>query len=298
MALLHRDAQVLYLEFGDGPASGSPNPLAAYRAALDAPDVATRDQALDAIGLSSVALEKKVYEHLEKPRPKARLHEIHGLQTNRWKPVALSLAESRTRLGELALRLERSDLALDYFERALDKDPKHAGARIGRAIAAAKLGHPDVVAATFESLQLLPEMPSELHVAAGDAHRAVAERSDSPERRREALAAARACYGEVLANPRPPVRAALGMAIAQLAVAGENPAEAFDWLERVRASQPGSLTLELWIARAEAASGQPRLGQIRARNVVSRTHDRALEKSARDLIESVDTSESSESGGR
>ena len=283
------------LAFGDGLASGSPNPLAAYRADLDAPDAATRDQALDVIGLSSAALEKKVYEHLEQPRPKARLHELHGLQTSRWKPVALSLAESRARLGELALRIERPDLALEYFDRALEKDPKHAAARIGRAIAAAKLGKPEVALTLFESWQLPPDAPSALRVAAGDAHLAVAEGSDSPERRRDGLAAARARYAEALAGSQPAVRAALGMALTHLAVAGENPAEALVWLERVRASQPGSLTLELWIARAEAASSQPRLAQIRARNVVSRTHDRALEKAARDLIES---SESSESGGR
>lgn len=283
------------LEFEDRPASGSPTPLSAYRHALDAPDAATRDGAFAALDVSPDALEKRIYEHLEQRRTKVRLLEIRGLQMNRWKPASLSLSESRARLGELALRLERPELALEYFERALDGDPQHAAARIGRSVAAARLGQPEVVYSTFATTQLQSDAPSALSVAAGDAYRAVAEGSDSPERRRAALAAARARYGEALAGAQPAVRAALGMALTHLDVEGGDPAEALEWLARVRKLRPGSLALELFIARAEAASGQARLARIRARNVVSRTHDRALEDAARALIESL---ESDESGSR
>ncbi len=283
------------LEFEDRPASGSPTHLSAYRSALNAPDAATRDGAFAALGISPEALEKRIYKHLEQRRPKVRLLQIHGLQMSRWKPVSLSLSESRARLGELALRLERPELALEYFERALASDPQHAAARIGRAVAAARLGQPEVVDSSFETTQLPPDAAAALYVSAGDAYRAVAEQSDSPERRRAALATARARYAEALAGAQPAVRAALGMALTYLDVEGEDPAEALEWLARVRASRRGSLALELWIARAEDASGQARLARIRARNVVSRTHDRALEESARGLIES---GASDESGGR
>ncbi len=170
------------LEFEDRPAAGSSTPLTAYRSALDARDAATRDGAFAALGVSPKALEKRIYEHLEQRRPKVRLLEIRGLQMSRWKPVSLSPSESRSRLGELALRLERPELALEYFERALDSDPQHAAARIGRAVAAARLGQSEVVDSTFATIAAPVRIQRvRSAVAAGDAYRAVAEGSDSPE---------------------------------------------------------------------------------------------------------------------
>ena len=62
--------------------------------------------------------------------------------------------------------------------------------------------------------------------------------------------------------------------------AGEASAEA------ARKRRGGSLLLELRLAQSEASSGAERSAQIRARNVISRTHDRVIEKQARALLES------------
>jgi hypothetical protein len=78
----------------------------------------------------------------------------------------------------------------------------------------------------------------------------------------------------------------MGMALSYLEVAGEDPAGAAEWIEAARKRRGGSLHLELRLAQSEARSGAQRSAQIRARNVISRTHDLALESEARALLES------------
>ena len=76
------------------------------------------------------------------------------------------------------------------------------------------------------------------------------------------------------------------MALTYLEVPGEDPAGAVEWIEAARKRRGGSLLLELRLAQSEARSGGGRSAQIRARNVVSRTHDPAIEREARALLDS------------
>ncbi|MFO0688178.1 MAG: hypothetical protein U0900_05680 [Myxococcota bacterium] len=275
------------LEFAGSPASATQTRLDAYRRALDSSGPDQLDRALEATGLDPEALQKEIYKHLEARRPKVRLVELRGFDFDRLKAVPLSSAESKARLGELALLIDKVDLAEEHFELALKADPKNPRARIGRAVVAARSGDADVVEATFRSLELLADAPAEYHAAAGDAHLALARATDSVRARRDALALARESFEQGARGPTPSARAQLGMARTYVEVEGENAGEAIAWIDAARKTRPGSLELELWQARAEIGMGESRLARVRLRNVVSRTHDLDQEDAARALIESV-----------
>lgn len=275
------------LEFAGSPASANQTRLDAYRRALDESGTVQLERALAATGLDEESLQKLIYKHLEVRRPKIRLIEMRGFDVRRLTPAALSKGESNARLGELALRIGKPDLASKHFELALKADPKNPRARIGRAVAAARAGRLDVVDATFQSLALLADAPAEYHAGAGDAYLAVARASASPRERLEALAKARESYGHGVRGPTPSARAQLGMAQTYIDLEGEDAREAIPWLDAARKTRPGSLELDIWQARAEAGAGESRLAQIRLRNVVSRTHDLDQEEEARALLDSL-----------
>jgi tetratricopeptide (TPR) repeat protein len=274
------------LEFSGPAGSGSDTLLDAYRRALDAREAEQQERALAAIGLSREALEARIYRHLEADRSRVRLLEPRGFDPSGSSLVPISRAESRTRLGELALLLDRPVLAADYFERALDDEPDHPRARLGHAFASAVRGEPAQGESLALALALPADPPAALQIAAGDAARAIAAASSDPELRDEALALARERYADALRSPSPSARAEMGMAESYLEVEGEDPAGAALWIEAARKRRGGSLLLELRLAQSEASSGAERSAQIRARNVISRTHDRVIEKQARALLES------------
>jgi hypothetical protein len=139
----------------------------------------------------------------------------------------------------------------------------------------------------FEILALAPNAPGALQVAAGDAARAIARASVDPAVRSRARDLARERYAAVLAGAEPSARAQLGMALSYLEIEGEDAAASLEWIEAARRIRAGSLRLELALAEAEARTGAVRSAQIRARNVVSRTHDVYLERSARDLLDRI-----------
>jgi len=262
--------------------------LAAYRRALDAAESVTPTQAFEAIGLSREDLVRRVYDQMEKPRGAVRKLEARGFDPRKLSVVPLSRAEGRARLGELALRLGRPELAREYFERALASDAKSQRAQLGLAESFARLGDPDRAAALLAESPVGPLAPVAVAIAAGDAERALAAASDEGSGRSAALEAARAAYARGLAGDAPSARAQFGMALLSLEVAGGDPAEAIRWIEAARATRRGSLALELERARAEARSGEERTAELRARNVVSRAQDHALTTGARALLESLE----------
>jgi tetratricopeptide (TPR) repeat protein len=273
------------LEFSGPPGTGSTTLLDAYRQALDSREAVDQERAFSAIGLSREALETRIYRHLEARQSRVRVLDPRGFDPRQISVVPIPRAESRARLGELALLLDRADLAADHFERALDDDPDHARARVGLAFASAMAGDTAFDDSILETLAIPSDSPSALQVAAGDAARAIAAASPAPELRSKALALARARYADALRGPSPSARAEMGMALTYLDVAGEDPAGAVEWIEAARKSRGGSLLLELRLAQAEVASGAERLGRIRARNVISRTHALAIEREARALLD-------------
>ncbi|MBY0400988.1 hypothetical protein K2X89_11875, partial [Myxococcota bacterium] len=275
------------LEFTGQPVSTKQTRLDAYRRALDLRGTGQVERAFAAIGLDQEALQKRIYEHLEQRRPKVRLVELRGFEIDRLKVLSLPRAESIARLGELALRIGRPELAEAHFELALKTDPMNARARIGRAVASARAGRVEIVDTTFRKLELRADAPVEFHASAGDAYLAVARASTRASDRRAALVKARESYEYGVRGPTPSARAQLGMAETWLDLEGEAPGEAIAWIEAARKTRPGSLELELAMARAELQTGESRLAAIRLRNVVSRTHDRDQEAAARALLDPI-----------
>jgi tetratricopeptide (TPR) repeat protein len=280
------------LEFSQ-PSPGRGSLLSAYREALAVREASAQENAFAAIGLSKAALAERVIRHLESRRSTVRILEPRGWDPRRIAVVPLSRAESRARLGELALAIGRPALAADHFELALAADPELQRARIGGARAAAEGGEGVAADAFFDALALSEDAPAELRVAAGDAARALATTTADPELRSRALAFARERYASALAGDESAASAAsigarMGLALCHLEVEGESPAEIVEWLEAVRAARPGSLVLELRLAEAEAATGASRAAAIRARNVVSRNHALALDHAARALLDRLE----------
>jgi hypothetical protein len=275
------------LEFSGRAGSASDSLLDRYREALDSKDAAVREEAFDAIGLSPAALVARIYRHLEARQSRVRVIEPRGYDPRRVTLAPISRAESRTRLGELALSIDRPELAARHFELALEDEPDHLRARIGHVEATARQGTLGSVEEMFEILALAPDAPGALQVAAGDAARAIARASVDPAVRSRARDLARERYAAVLAGAEPSARAQLGMALSYLEIEGEDAAASLEWIEAARRIRAGSLRLELALAEAEARTGAVRSAQIRARNVVSRTHDVYLERSARDLLDRI-----------
>ncbi|MEZ4282094.1 MAG: hypothetical protein R3F21_21025 [Myxococcota bacterium] len=273
-----------------GPGRGSL--LSAYREALAAPGSTTRASVIEATGISRSELADRVFRHLESRQSAVRILEPRGWDPRRITVEPLSPARSRARLGELALAIDRPALAADHFELALAADPELRSARIGRARAAALEGEIASADEFFAALALPADAPATLRVAAGDAARALATTTADAPLRERAVAFARERYASVLAEsdaaPEAMIGARMGMALCHLEVAGESPAESIEWLEAVRAARPGSLRLELHLAEAEAKTGAARAAALRARNIVSRTHARALETAARALLDPLE----------
>lgn len=281
------------LEFSESK-SGRGSLLRVYRAALASRQAGVRENAFDAIGLSKSELASRVIRHLESRKSAIRVLEPRGWDPRRIKAEPISRAESRARLGRLALALERPALAAEHFALALAADPELHGAKIGRAHAAVLQGESTAEDAFFAALALSPDAPAALQVAAGDAARALATATADPVLRSRSLAFARERYASVLATGDPAAPAAaidarMGMALSQLEVDGESPAESIEWLEAIRAASPGSLLLELRLAEAEARTGASRAAAIRARNIISRTHAQALSRSARALLDAIES---------
>lgn len=279
------------LEFSP-PRPGRGSLLSAYREALAARGSAPRASAIEATGLSRSELAARVIRHLEARQSAVRILEPRGWDPRGITVESLSPAESRTRLGALALAIGRPALAADHFELALAADPELRSARIGRARAAALEGGIASADDFFAALALPADAPATLRVAAGDAARALATTTADAPLRERAVAFARERYASVLAESDAAAEAAIGarmgMALCHLEVAGESPGESIEWLEAVRAARPGSLRLELHLAEAEAKTGAARAAARRARNIISRTHARALETAARALLDPLD----------
>jgi len=210
--------------------------LDAYRRALDAAPGA-QDRALAAIGLSSAVLVDRVHAHLEGRRIPIRTLSPRGFASGSMTPAPIARAESRTRLGTLALRIDRPALARDAFERALEQDAEAPAARIGLADAAARAGDIETADAELAAVVLSADAPVELRLAHADAWRALAAASPDEATRDRARKAAQAGYAALLEGGRPPVGAVLGRARLELDVPGGQPAEALARLDPARAVQ-------------------------------------------------------------
>lgn len=260
--------------------------LGAFQTAITSPDVATRDRAFAAIGLSPEHLAARVYRHLEQGPVPVRQLEARGFDPRRLSAEALTPSESRLRMGRLALGLDRPALAREIFERLLARTPDSIAARIGLAEALARLGEPDAAMEQLAGVRLPDDPTGPLALDLADAHRAVAVATGDEPVRRDALAAARALYDGAQAEAAATARAAEGLARLALEVPGQDPAAATPWLDVAHRARAGSLEIELLRALVDARTGHARSAMVRLRNVVTRSPDAQLRDRARALLES------------
>ena len=197
---------------------------------------------------------------------------------------------SRTRapgveLAELALSLERLELAQDYFERALDEEPDNA-----RALAGLARTRGDRFELTEPlARRALEEAPADAQVLASVAdfyaRGARREALDTSERQHR-LEQARRLFTRSLQLERDAVAAQLGLARTYLAE-GDDVTLGIRWAKAAQQLRPGSLEIDLVLARLEAKQGWLSSARLRTIDMISRTHSIRLRRLGRELVEAI-----------
>jgi tetratricopeptide (TPR) repeat protein len=276
---------VHFLRFGTSKDFSGKAALARLASKIDAEVPGSDRRAIDELGGDPELLEKRVYEHLDERRFKIDLIRPQGWDDALLEPEPLSRSRSRAILGRLALRLDRPALARDYFERALDADPEDAAALAGLVQAdAKKASEPDALLARAAALA-----PDDARVQTwiGDAQAALAEYATEGSARTARIEAARARYRRSLEIDPAGVDARVGLGLTYLS-GEEDVADGIAWLESAAQLRPGSLPIVLAIGQLEVRRGRRIAARIRAREVISRSHDAVLLESAQSLLEQVE----------
>lgn len=274
------------LGFADGAVTKQNTPFSLFRRAVAFGDAGDVREALGKLGLGRRSLTERVYEHLENDRIQVRQITVQGWDSEAIEVVPLPPAESRSRLGLLAVDLGKPAVALDYLERALAADDEHARARAGMAQAVALDERYDEIEPWARSAVEAGESDPEVQLRIAVACRLAGQRDPRTDRRSGWLEGARKHYVRALELDRRNARARVGMAAVMLAE-GADPEAVRPWLDAARTLRPGSLEVELWQARLDAAAGAEVAAEMRARTVASRSHWPALERAARELIDEI-----------
>lgn len=208
----------------------------------------------ETLGMGPDELSERIFDYVKKASYRVEVLQLD--EATEREPVVRPIgpAEARVALAELALRLERPKLAEAYFERALAADPDDAHALAGLACARAdRFDAAEPIAK--RALAAADAADPAVLVRVADFYRQAAE-STSPvdEERRARLGRARSLYGRALEVDDRSVAARLGLALVFLDE-GRDLAQGLRWLETARALRPGSLELDLVLARFEAAMG-------------------------------------------
>lgn len=256
------------------------------RKSLNLVDRAAGDRAIERLAARGEALAERIYEVLEDDKQRVGLVGVRKWRSQSLELKPLSREEARSRLGGLALQLARPGLAREYFDRALQADAEHAFSHAGLAVVAAREGEPEALRAHLERAMSNGSELAAVRQLCGDAHREQA--ASVPEADRgPALEEARDHYRAVLRLEPTSASARLGMGATYL-LDGGDPERATEWFEAVRRLHPGSLDLQLWMARVEQSAGRSRAARIRAKDIISRSHWPDLDRRARALIEETE----------
>lgn len=281
------------LRFADDAPNTGDSALDRYRRTLDEGSPRASEKARDGLGMSDEVLTERVYQHMDRKRLRVRLVKVEGWEPDKLRPQPLSLAAGRARLASLALELGRPGLAEEYFERALGEDPNYSVAQAGLAVVAAWEDRGEALD-EFASAALAsnPQDP-EIHRRLGMAYQLAAQSAKEGGERERRIVQARAALEEVLRTQPRNVEARIRMGRIELIEAeGRGAKERFEgaqrateWFEAAGVLRPGSLMIELEKARAEQLAGFGRAAELRAEDVISRTHSKELEGEARALLE-------------
>lgn len=276
---------------GDEPNSGD-SALDQYRRALDEGGARAAENARKVLGVSDAILTERIYQHLERKRLRVRLVSVSGWDPEKVRTVQLSRAEGRARLGFLGLALGRPALAEEYFERALSEDSNHLLAQAGLAVVAAGEGRSEGLDQfASKTLAFGSEDPA-LQRHLGMAYQLLAQRAQGDAEREQRIENARDTLRQVLVALPRDVEARLKMGQLELfegqggtaSERFEHAQRALEWFEAASALRPGALGIELEKARAEQAAGLTRAAEVRANEVISRSHSTALVAEARAIL--------------
>ena len=205
-------------------------------------------------------------------------------------PQPLPTTRALSRLGWLAIRLERPGRARPYFQRALSLDPGNASAVSGLAAADRLDGQWESAQAfNARALALAPRDPL-VQLEVGRYHAARAANESRPGPRAEEIKLARKHYeastAEFATNPEAYAR--LG---STYLLPGQDANKAIPLLDKAQALLPSSLEIELLRARAEFALGRASIARYLATSVASRTLDSAVGQKARRFLDEIGGSE-------
>ncbi|MAG33123.1 MAG: hypothetical protein CL908_19770 [Deltaproteobacteria bacterium] len=273
--------------FADGAVTEKSSPFAKYRRALATGDEWEKKSTLSALRLGEPTLTQRVYAHLENRRLRVRLIQLQGWKRDAIEVVPLGRAESRTRLGDLALELAKPGVAEDYFERALDADSGYGRAHAGLALVAVQEHRFDDIEGHARAALETGGGDAQVQLRIADAYRLAGFEDPNVGRRVDWIESARRHYERVLALERGSALARVGMGATHL-TAGGDPEQARPWFEAAQALRPGSLEITLWRARLEAALGAKGSAEAMAREMVSRTHWRELDRRGRAFIDALE----------
>ena len=205
-------------------------------------------------------------------------------------PQPLPTTRALSRLGWLAIQLERPDRARPYFQRALSLD-------LGNASAISGLGAADRLdeqwkgaqAHNAHALALAPKDPL-VQLEVGRYHAARAADESRPGSREKEIELARKHFRASLSefSTNPEAYARLG---STYLLPDQDPQAAVPLLEKAQALLPSSLEIELLRARAEFSLGQTSSARYRATSVASRTLDSRVGREARRFLDEIGGSE-------
>jgi tetratricopeptide (TPR) repeat protein len=259
------------------PSSGRGSLLRDYLEAFGQQGARPQQETMALLGDRPEALAERVHEHLAQDAFRVlTVAESHDPRTIQLRP--LSSTRSRSSLGWLALEIENRNLAQSYFERALEADLDHPQALVG--LAHTKTGDADEALELLRRADRLAGQDAAIQSRIGDAYRMLAESSSTPEARRRSIDWAREHYTRSHSLDAKDMRARIGLGLLEL-LAGEDLEAGVTWLESAAREQPGSLGIELGLARLDLARGKATAAGIRAREIISRSHYAPLVEAAR-----------------
>ncbi len=241
-------------------------------------------QAIDALGEDPETLADQISEYVEKDRFRVERVLLEGWDPGGLELVPVSWARARVELAELALVLERLELAEEYFERALDAEPGNPRALVGLARTRVD-GFERAEELTRLALGEAGTADPSVLVRAGEFYAAGARQAslDESERLRR-LEQARRLFLQSLRIEERGVEARLGLARTYLEE-GEDAREGIRWVESARRLRPGSLDVELVSARLLVKQDLRGSARRRASDVVSRARSARLRKQGRELLD-------------
>ncbi|MCP4904002.1 MAG: hypothetical protein GY910_03395 [bacterium] len=260
--------------------------LDAVRAASESNRPEERIKAVRALG-SEARLTERVYDHLEEDRHRVDRMQIGGFVSADLVLEKIPAAVARDRLAELALDLGRAGLAKKYFERALRDRSDFVPSLAGLALADALAGRFSQIDEHVARVGVAAESDAVASSRLGQALTLWAASLPPGTERANRLRSARRYFERSLELDPAQLRARVGLGSSFL-VPGTESERAREWFEAARRLSRGALEMEIWLARADLQLGRPNAARFRAEEALSRSHSRAIRKSAREILGAIE----------